>query len=143
MCWSAVVLSTSLELHASARNRYGASFDPLAEEPAVCQRHRTSDFDKITDKVPNCVRTRLDEFLAGPGRRHGTKVYYLKPLCVEVGDQLIFTTQAELDATIENIRTEVFAQYRRQVLAHRARKWSLQAYDAALAASARNRQGTS
>lgn len=48
-----------------------------------------ADFDKITDKVPACVRTRLDEFLAGPGRRHGTKVYYLKPLCVEIGDELI------------------------------------------------------
>ncbi len=93
-----------------------------------------ADFDKITDKVPNCVRTRLDEFLQGPGRRLGTKVYYLKPLCVEVGDKLIFTTQDELDATINNIQTEVFSHYRRMVVAHTARKCLLNAADIALAA---------
>ncbi len=32
-----------------------------------------ADFDKITDKIPNCVKTRLEEFLQGPGRRHGTR----------------------------------------------------------------------
>lgn len=92
-----------------------------------------SDFDKITDKIPNCVKTRLEEFLQGPGRRHGTKVYYLKPLCVEVGDQLIFTTQAELDSTIEDIRDQVFAHYRRMILAHRTRRAILRAIDLAIA----------
>lgn len=38
------------------------------------------DFDKITDRIPACVRTRLEEFLEGPGSRPGVKVYYLKPL---------------------------------------------------------------
>jgi hypothetical protein len=49
----------------------------------------------------------------GPGRRVGVKVYYLKPLCVEVGDQLIFTTVEELSSTINEIRDEVFSAYRR------------------------------
>src|SRR5262249_6288179 len=34
------------------------------------------DFDKITETIPKCVQTRLDEFLAGPGKKHGVKVYY-------------------------------------------------------------------
>ena len=72
--------------------------------------------------------------MQGPGRRHGTKVVYLKPLCVEVGDQLIFTTPAELNATITKIRDEVFTQYRRMALPHRARQYALQAVDLALAA---------
>ena len=27
------------------------------------------DFDKITDPIPRCVQTRLDEFLSGPGKK--------------------------------------------------------------------------
>ena len=72
-----------------------------------------SDFDKITDPIPNCVQTRLDEFLDGPGRQRGVRVYYLKPLCVEVGDDLIFTKQFELEEAIANVQREVFAEYRK------------------------------
>jgi hypothetical protein len=71
------------------------------------------NFDKITDTVPACVRTRLEEFLAGPGKAWGTKVYYLKPLCVEVGDDLILTTQEDLMAAVQKVQDEVFASYRR------------------------------
>ena len=45
-------------------------------------------FDKITETIPGCVQTRLEEFLGGPGKKSGVKVYYLKPLCVEVDDAL-------------------------------------------------------
>ena len=70
-------------------------------------------FDSITDTVPACVRTRLDEFLEGPGKRAGVKVYYLKPLCIEVGDKLIFTTRSNVEAAVHSIQEEVFAEYRR------------------------------
>jgi len=71
------------------------------------------DFDKITDTIPNCVQTRLDEFLNGPGRERGVKVFYLKPLCVELGDELLLTTREDLLAAISKIQDEVFAEYRR------------------------------
>lgn len=133
-CWSAVLDEhrpaftqvREIELvEASIRLPKGRLYVSVTEQ---------ADFDKITEKIPNCVRTRLDEFLQGPGRRHGTKIYYLKPLCVEVGDQLIFTTQIELNETIDKIREDVFAQYRRMALPHRARQYALQAIDMALAA---------
>ncbi len=75
-----------------------------------------ANFDQITDTVPACVQTRLDEFLAGPGKRPGVKVYYLKPLCVEVGDDLILTDREDLMAAITKIQNEVFAQYRQQYM---------------------------
>ena len=62
------------------------------------------DFDKIEDPIPDCVRTLLEEFLAGPGRKRGVKVYYLKPLCIEVDHKLIFTTKEEIDAAIAKIQ---------------------------------------
>lgn len=77
------------------------------------------NFGEITDKIPNCVQTRLDEFLAGPGKQKGVKVYYLKPLCVEVGDDLIFTTREKVDEAISMVQNEVFAEYRRLYLSHR------------------------
>lgn len=70
-------------------------------------------FDSITDKVPACVRTRLDEFLDGPGKRAGVKVFYLKPLCIEVGDKLIFTTRSNVEAAMHSVQDEAFAEYRR------------------------------
>lgn len=76
-------------------------------------------FDEITDKIPNCVQTRLDEFMAGPGKQKGVKVYYLKPLCVEVGDQLHFTSPESIQSAIELVQDEVFSQYRRQYLMRR------------------------
>ena len=77
------------------------------------------DFDKITDPIPNCVQSRLDEFLNGVGKKRAAKVYYLKPLCVEVGDQLIFTTREDLTAAIAKVQEEVFAEYRRLALVRR------------------------
>jgi hypothetical protein len=71
------------------------------------------DFDKITDPIPACVQTRLDEFLSGPALKRGARVYYLKPLCVEVGDDLVLTTQEDLTAAITKVQNEVFAEYRR------------------------------
>jgi len=71
------------------------------------------DFDSITDVVPDCIQTRLEEFLAGPGRRSGAKVFYLKPLCVEVDDDLHFTSRNDVMAAINTIQKEVFAKYRR------------------------------
>ena len=68
-------------------------------------------FHAIKDKVPDCVGTRLREFLDGPGRRRGVKVYYLKPLCVEIEDQLIFTTREEIDQAVQQIQSEVFFEY--------------------------------
>ncbi|QDV44330.1 hypothetical protein Enr13x_41950 [Stieleria neptunia] len=78
-------------------------------------------FDKITDSVPACVQTRLDEFLAGPGKQPGVKVYYLKPLCIEVDDELIFTSGESLTAAITKIQEEVFTEYRRLYLFRRPR----------------------
>jgi hypothetical protein len=77
------------------------------------------DFDKITDTIPKCVQTRLDEFLAGPGPKRGAKVYYLKPLCVEMGNNLILTTREDLTAAITKIQAEVFALYRRKAMYRR------------------------
>jgi hypothetical protein len=77
------------------------------------------NFDKITDPIPKCVQTRLDEFLSGPAMERGAKVYYLKPLCVEVGDELILTTRDDLTAAIAKVREEVFADYRRRALYRR------------------------
>jgi hypothetical protein len=78
-----------------------------------------ADFDKITDAIPRCVETRLDEFLSGAGKQRGVKVYYLKPLCVEVGDELILTTREDLTAAIAKVQGEVFAEYRRLAFCRR------------------------
>ncbi len=77
-------------------------------------------FDTITDPVPDCVRTRLEEFLAGPGKKSGVKVSYLKPLCVEVDDQLRFTGREDILAAIDRIQREVFAAYRRKYIPRRS-----------------------
>jgi hypothetical protein len=76
-------------------------------------------FDKITDPIPACVQTRLEEFLSGPAKKRGAKVYYLKPLCVEIGDELILTTREDLTAAISKVQEEVFADYRRLALYRR------------------------
>lgn len=89
-------------------------------------------FDEIEEQIPNCVQTRLDEFLAGPGKQRGVKVSYLKPLCVEAGSDLIFTTQQELDDAIAKIQADVFAAYRKQYPAHMLRQLAVNALDAAL-----------
>ena len=74
----------------------------------------------------------LYEFLAGPGKKRGVKVYYLKPLCVEVGDDLIFTSREDIDAAIAKIQREVFSEYRRLYLVHRPRHLLQEAADIAL-----------
>ncbi len=89
-------------------------------------------FDKITDPIPKCVQTRLDEFLSGPASRNA-KVYYLKPLCVEVGDELILTTQEDLTAAITKIQDEVLAEYRRLAPSHRLLQALAAVADAGLA----------
>ena len=91
------------------------------------------NFDKIEEDIPACVQTRLDEFLAGPGKKRGVKVYYLKPLCIEVGDDLIFTTTEELNAAIAEIQDDVFTQYRRKYLPHLLRHIAVGAMDGVLA----------
>jgi hypothetical protein len=91
------------------------------------------NFDKIEEDIPACVQTRLDEFLAGPGKKRGVKVYYLKPLCIEVGDDLIFTTSEELNAAITKIQDDVFTQYRRRYLPHLLRHIGVGVMDGILA----------
>ena len=76
-------------------------------------------FDKITDPIPNCVQTRLEEFLSGSAMQRGAKVYYIKPLCIEVGDELILTTGEDLTAAITKVQEDVFAEYRRRALYRR------------------------
>ncbi|QDU88442.1 hypothetical protein Pla175_18200 [Pirellulimonas nuda] len=90
-------------------------------------------FDQITDTIPACVQTRLDEFLAGPGRAPGVKVYYLKPLCVEAGDELILTDAADVHAAVAKIQQEVFAEYRRLALVRRPAEAARAAANLALA----------
>ena len=76
-------------------------------------------FHTITDRIPACVQTRLEEFLERHGNDRRVKVYYLKPLCIEVNDQLIFTKRPEIDQAIAMIQDEVFQAYRRMYFAHR------------------------
>lgn len=91
------------------------------------------DFDKITDTIPNCVQTRLEEFLNGPGKKRGVNVYYIKPLCVELDDQLILTTREDLMAAITKIQEEVFAEYRQLALFHRPAQAVINGVNAGLA----------
>lgn len=91
------------------------------------------NFDTITDKIPACVQTRLDEFLAGPGKQPGVKVYYLKPLCVESDNALILTTGDDIARAIAKIQQEVFAEYRRQAVYQRPVQALLAAANVALA----------
>jgi hypothetical protein len=51
--------------------------------------------------------------------KRGAKVYYLKPLCVEMGDDLILTTREDLNAAITKIQDEVFREYRALALYRR------------------------
>lgn len=65
--------------------------------------------------------------MSGPARKQGAKVYYIKPLCVEIGEELIMTTRDDLMAAIAEIRGQVNAAYRRLALYRRP----LQALEAA------------
>jgi len=91
------------------------------------------DFDKITDTVPACVQTRLEEFLAGPGKKRGVKVMYLKPLCVEFDDQLYFTTRDSLTSTIRQIQSEVFSEYRMRFIPRRIQQASASVWNGSTA----------
>ncbi|MBL9162537.1 MAG: hypothetical protein JNL18_07405 [Planctomycetaceae bacterium] len=91
-------------------------------------------FDRITDQIPRCVQTRLDEFMSGPGKKPGVKVFYLKPLCVEIGDSLSFTTNEDLMAAITKVHEDVFAAYRRLALYRRPWQAMIAAVNVGLAA---------
>lgn len=91
------------------------------------------DFGSITDKIPACVQTRLDEFLAGPGKRPGVKVSYLKPLCVEVNDELILTSREDLMSAVNQIQDEVNSEYRRLYLYGLPRRIAATAFNAMMA----------
>ena len=132
-CWKAVVKEhrakftqvRQFELpEASIRLPKGRLFVAITER---------KNFDKIEEEIPACVQTRLDEFLKGPGQKRGTKVYYLKPLCVEVGNELIFTTEQEIDDSIKQIQDEVFGEYKRRYLPHLLKRVSIGLLDATLA----------
>lgn len=86
-------------------------------------------FDEITDPIPNCVRTRLEEFLDGPGKQKGVKVYYLEPLCVEVGDDLVFTSRESVMAAITLVENDVLSAYRRSYLYERPKHLLLTAWN--------------
>ena len=92
------------------------------------------DFDQITDDIPACVQTRLDEFLAGPGQQRGVKVYYLKPLCVEYADQLFLTSREDLMSAIAKIQEEVYYDYRLRYWCGTPRRLAAFAANLALAA---------
>ena len=91
------------------------------------------NFHTIEEEIPKSVQMRLDEFLEENEHKHGVKVYYLKPLCVEVDNELIFTTEEELNEAISKIQSEVFAMYRRMYPWHLARKISIGLFDATMA----------
>lgn len=109
---------------ASIRLPKGKFFVTVTEE---------ANFDKITDTIPACVQTRLDEFMNSPAKEQGAKVYYLKPLCVEIGDELILTNREDLMAAIAKVQEEVFDAYRRMALYRRPLQALMAAADVGLA----------
>lgn len=120
--WSAVLAAHRSEFaHVRSIDLFKASIR-LPKGKLLVSITERDQFDSITDKVPACVRTRLDEFLEGPGKRVGVKVFYLKPLCIEVGDKLIFTTRSNVEAAVHSIQEEVFAEYRRLFVADLPRR---------------------
>ncbi|MEM6469088.1 MAG: hypothetical protein AAF802_05920 [Planctomycetota bacterium] len=86
----------------------------LPEAKLFVQVIPQDQFDTITDPIPRCVRTRLDEFVSGPQQQLGAKVYYVKPLCVELGNELVFTEEDEIRKAIRDIQEEAFAEFRKQ-----------------------------
>jgi hypothetical protein len=114
LAWSAVVDEHRSEFaHVRGIDLFKASIRLPRGKLLVTVTER-EQFDSITDRVPACVQTRLEEFLDGPGKRSGVKVYYLKPLCIEVGDALVFTTRESVEAAVCSVQEDVFAEYRRQ-----------------------------
>ena len=91
----------------------------LPQGKVLCHGYRAKGLRQDYRPIPNCVQTRLEEFLSGPAKKRGAKVYYLKPLCVEIGDELILTTREDLTAAITKVQDEVFAEYRRLALYRR------------------------
>ena len=90
------------------------------------------DFERIEEAIPRSVQMRLDEFLQDKGRRRGVKVYYLKPLCVEVDNRLIFTTREQVNSAIAEVQGEVFSEYRRLYLRDRLRRYTFGAINTGL-----------
>ncbi len=132
-CWSALIEEHRSQFTQVREIEMSKASIRLPQGKLLVSVTEQDQFDTITDTIPNCVRTRLDEFLAGPGKQRGVKVYYLKPLCVEVGDDLVFTTQEELDNVISEIQQEVFYHYRCRYLMHRPVQVALDVLDASLA----------
>lgn len=88
-------------------------------------------FDQIEETIPACVQTRLDEFMDGPMERLKAKVYYLKPLCVEIGDELIFTTRSQIDEAIAGVKDDVFSEVRRLAIRRLPKRAATASLDAA------------
>lgn len=131
--WKSVVREHRAEFSEVRRMKLPAKSIRLPQGELYVTVTQQKDFHTIEEQIPASVQTRLDEFLAGPGRKHGVKVYYLKPLCVEVGSDLIFTTETELEQAICKIKTAVLRLYRQKFLRHRARKFGVGGLDALLA----------
>ena len=95
-----------------------SGFHSTSQRKVLCHGYRAKALRQDYRSDPHCVQTRLEEFLSGPAKA-GVKVYYLKPLCVEIGDELILTTREDLTAAITKVQEEVFAEYRRLALYRR------------------------
>lgn len=110
-CWSALFAEYGSQFQQVREIQMSKASIRLPQGKLFVSITPREQFDQIEEKVPSCVLTRLQEFLDGPGKGPGVKVYYLKPLCIEVGDKLIFTSRTEIDAAISLIQNEVFSHY--------------------------------
>ncbi|MFO0941460.1 MAG: hypothetical protein U0930_11905 [Pirellulales bacterium] len=110
-CWSALFKEFAAQFQQVREIQMSKASIRLPQGKLFVSITPREQFDQIEEKVPSCVLTRLQEFLDGPGKQPGVKVYYLKPLCIEVGDQLMFTSRTEIDAAIKLIQDEVFTCY--------------------------------
>jgi len=131
-CWSSV-LGEHIESfqHVREIDLYKASIR-LPKGKLFVSVTEQDHFDEITDVIPKCVQTRLNEFMEGQGKQKGVKVYYLKPLCVERGDELFFTTRESVMSAISLVQNETFSAYRRMYLQHRPVRSLLSALDVGL-----------
>ena len=132
-CWAALTAAHRSEFtqvrefelpRASIRLPQGRIYVTVTEQ---------KDFGNIEEQIPRSVQMRLDEFLEQKGNRRGIKVYYLKPLCVERDSQLIFTSREQIDAAIDKIQGEVFAEYRKRYLSDRMQRFVAATINASLA----------
>ena len=132
-CWSAVVEEHRSSFTQVRQVEMVKASIRLPKAKLYVTVTEQADFDKIEDPIPACVQTRLKEFLEGRGSQKGVKVYYLKPLCVEVHDELVFTTPESLNQAIADVQDRVFAEYRRLYWHHRPSQWMRNVSDVCLA----------